>query len=111
MGGQNPAEGSLPFFSLNAPTTSVIGPRDPIVISDPARARYDWEAELAVIIGVRGKDIDPERAWVHAAAYCVCNDITARGYHKRDAPPADAVSYGWVPGKAVEGSLPLGPGL
>ena len=47
MGGEIPEEGWRPFFFLKAPTTSVIGPRDPIVISDPARARYDWEAELA----------------------------------------------------------------
>ena len=110
MGGEIPA-GWRPFFFLKAPTTSVIGPRDPIVISNPARARYDWEAELAVVIGVRGKNIDPERAGFHAAAYSVCNDITARGYHRRDAAPADAFSYDWFAAKSIEGSLPLGPGL
>ena len=111
MGAEIPAAGWRPFFFLKAPTTSVIGPRDPIVISDPARARYDWEAELAVVIGVRGRNIDPERAGFHAAAYCVCNDITARGYHRRDAAPADAFSYDWFAAKSIEGSLPLGPGL
>jgi len=111
MGGEIPADGWRPFFFLKAPTTSVIGPRDPIVISDPARARYDWEAELAVVIGVRGKNIDPERAGFHAAAYSVCNDITARGYHRRDAAPADAFGYDWFAAKSMEGSLPLGPGL
>ena len=111
MGGEIPQAGWRPFFFLKAPTTSVIGPRDPIVISAAARARYDWEAELAVVIGVRGKNIDPERAGFHAAAYTVCNDITARGYHRRDAAPADAFSYDWFAAKSIEGSLPLGPGL
>ncbi len=111
MGGEIPAAGWRPFFFLKAPTTSVIGPRDPIVISSAARARYDWEAELAVVIGVRGKNIDPERAGFHVAAYSVCNDITARGYHRRDATPADAFRYDWFAAKSVEGSLPLGPGL
>ncbi len=111
MGGEIPATGWRPFFFLKAPTTSVIGPRDPIVISSPARARYDWEAELAVVIGIKGKNIDPERARFHAAAYCVSNDITARGYHKRDVAPADAFSYDWFAAKSMEGSLPLGPGL
>ena len=111
MGGEIPDEGWRPFFFLKAPTTSVIGPRDPIVISSAARARYDWEAELAVVIGIRGKNIDPERAGFHAAAYCVSNDITARGYHKRDIAPADAFSYDWFAAKSMEGSLPLGPGL
>ena len=111
MGGEIPATGWRPFFFLKAPTTSVIGPRDPIVISSPARARYDWEAELAVVIGIKGKNIDPERAGFHVAAYCVSNDITARGYHKRDIAPADAFSYDWFAAKSREGSLPLGPGL
>jgi 2-keto-4-pentenoate hydratase/2-oxohepta-3-ene-1,7-dioic acid hydratase in catechol pathway len=111
MGGEMPADGWRPFFFLKAPTTSVIGPRDPIVISAADRARYDWEAELAVVIGVRGKNIDPERAGFHAAAYSVCNDLTARGYHRRDAAPADAFSYDWFAAKSIEGSLPLGPGL
>jgi len=111
MGGEIPAAGWRPFFFLKAPTTSVIGPRDPIVISSAARARYDWEAELAVIIGVKGKNIGAERAGFHVAAYCVCNDITARGYHKRDVAPADAFSYDWFAAKSTEGSLPLGPGL
>ena len=111
MGGEIPATGWRPFFFLKAPTTSVIGPRDPIVISSPARARYDWEAELAVVIGIKGKNIDPERAGFHVAAYCVSNDITARGYHKRDIAPADAFSYDWFAAKSMEGSLPLGPGL
>ncbi len=111
MGAGIPEAGWRPFFFLKAPTTSVIGPRDPIVISDAARARYDWEAELAVVIGVRGKNIDPERAGFHVAAYSVCNDITARGYHRRDAAPAEAFSYDWFAAKSIEGSLPLGPGL
>jgi 2-keto-4-pentenoate hydratase/2-oxohepta-3-ene-1,7-dioic acid hydratase in catechol pathway len=111
MGGEIPETGWRPFFFLKAPTTSVIGPRDPIVISEADRARYDWEAELAVVIGVRGKNIDPERARFHVAAYTVCNDITARGYHKRAAAPADAFRYDWFAAKSVEGSLPLGPGL
>ncbi len=111
MGGEIPATGWRPFFFLKAPTTSVIGPRDPIVISSAARARYDWEAELAVVIGIKGKNIETERAGFHAAAYCVCNDVTARGYHKREVAPADAFSYDWFAAKSVEGSLPLGPGL
>jgi 2-keto-4-pentenoate hydratase/2-oxohepta-3-ene-1,7-dioic acid hydratase in catechol pathway len=111
MGGEIPDHGWRPFFFLKAPTTSVIGPRDPIVISSAARARYDWEAELAVVIGIKGKNIEAERAGFHAAAYCVSNDITARGYHKRDVAPADAFSYDWFAAKSMEGSLPLGPGL
>jgi 2-keto-4-pentenoate hydratase/2-oxohepta-3-ene-1,7-dioic acid hydratase in catechol pathway len=111
MGGEIPADGWRPFFFLKAPTTSVIGPRDPIVIRDPVGARYDWEAELAVVIGIKGKNIRAERALAHVAGYCVCNDVTARGYHKRDIVPAEAFSYDWFAAKSTEGSLPLGPGI
>jgi 2-keto-4-pentenoate hydratase/2-oxohepta-3-ene-1,7-dioic acid hydratase in catechol pathway len=111
MGGEIPADGWRPFFFLKAPTTSVIGPHDPIVVRDAARARYDWEAELAVIIGTAGRDIDTERAVAHVAGYCVANDVTARGYHRRDVVPADAFAYDWFAAKSMEGSLPLGPGL
>jgi 2-keto-4-pentenoate hydratase/2-oxohepta-3-ene-1,7-dioic acid hydratase in catechol pathway len=67
MGGEIPAEGWRPFFFLKAPTTSVIGPRDPIIIRSPEQARYDWEAELAVVVGIGGKDISAERALAHVA--------------------------------------------
>ena len=111
MGGEIPAEGWRPFFFLKAPTTSVIGPSDPIVVRHPARARYDWEAELAVVIGTGGRDIDPERSVAHVAAYCVANDVTARGLHRREAAPAEAFAYDWFAAKSMDGSLPLGPGL
>jgi len=111
MGGEIPARGWQPFFFLKAPTTSVIGPRDPIMIARPARARYDWEGELAVVIGTKGKDIHPERALAHVAGYCVANDVTARGRHLRQAAPADAFLYDWFAAKSMDSSLPLGPGI
>src|SRR5262249_37327119 len=85
MGGEVPEAGWRPLFFLKAPTASVIGPHDPIMITDAAGARYDWEAELAVVIGKKGRNIGTERAMCYAAAYCVSNDITARGYHQRDS--------------------------
>ena len=46
MGGEIPAAGWRPFFFLKAPTTSVIGPRDPIVISSagPGQVRLGGRA-------------------------------------------------------------------
>jgi 2-keto-4-pentenoate hydratase/2-oxohepta-3-ene-1,7-dioic acid hydratase in catechol pathway len=111
MGGEVPETGWQPFFFLKAPTTSVIGPRDPIVVKAPDRARYDWEAELAVVIGKTGRNIYSERALAHVAGYCVANDVTARGYHRRPNAPAEAFGYDWFAAKSMEGSLPLGPGL
>jgi 2-keto-4-pentenoate hydratase/2-oxohepta-3-ene-1,7-dioic acid hydratase in catechol pathway len=111
MGGEIPAAGWRPFFFLKAPTTTIIGPGDPIVIRLPEQARYDWEAELAVVIGTGGRDIPAGDALAHVAGYCVANDITARGHHKRDSVPAEAFVYDWFAAKSMDGSLPLGPGL
>jgi 2-keto-4-pentenoate hydratase/2-oxohepta-3-ene-1,7-dioic acid hydratase in catechol pathway len=111
MGGEIPAEGWRPFFFLKPPTTTVVGPNDPIVIRSPEKSRYDWEAELAVVIGVGGRDIATQDALSHVAGYCVANDVTARGHHKRLAVPADAFVYDWFAAKSIDGSLPLGPGI
>jgi 2-keto-4-pentenoate hydratase/2-oxohepta-3-ene-1,7-dioic acid hydratase in catechol pathway len=111
MGGEVPAEGWKPFFFLKPPTTTVIGPADAIIVHSPETARYDWEAELAVVIGIGGRDISRGDALSHVAGYCVANDITARGHHKRQAVPADAFVYDWFASKSVDGSLPLGPGI
>jgi 2-keto-4-pentenoate hydratase/2-oxohepta-3-ene-1,7-dioic acid hydratase in catechol pathway len=111
MGGDVPADGWQPFFFLKPPSTTVIGPADPIVIRDADRARYDWEAELAVVIGTGGRDIPVAQALRHVAGYCVANDVTARGYHRRPSVPAGPFVYDWFAAKAADTSLPLGPGI
>lgn len=111
MGGAVPGAGWRPFFFLKTPTTTVIGPGDPITVHAPETTRYDWEAELAVVIGVGGRDIPLDRALEHAAGYCVANDVTGRGLHKRAQVPADAFIYDWFASKSLDGSLPLGPGI
>ena len=111
MGGEVPGADWWPFFFLKTPTTAVIGPADPILVHDEDRTRYDWEAELAVVIGLGGRDIPAERALDHVAGYCVANDITARGLHKRRSVPADAFLYDWFAAKSLDSSLPLGPGI
>ncbi|MEW2165621.1 fumarylacetoacetate hydrolase family protein [Streptomyces sp. NPDC007084] len=111
MGADVPAEGWHPFFFLKPPTTTVIGPADPLTVHDRERTRYDWEAELAVVIGRGGRAIPVESALDHVAAYAVANDVTARALHKRTAVPAAPFVYDWVASKAIDGSFPMGPGL
>jgi len=111
MGGEVPGDGWIPFFFLKPPSTAVTGPADPILIRDQERARFDWEAELAVVIGVGGRDIPVRRAPEHVAGYCVANDITARGYLRRETVPAEPFRFDWLAAKAGDTSLPLGPGI
>jgi 2-keto-4-pentenoate hydratase/2-oxohepta-3-ene-1,7-dioic acid hydratase in catechol pathway len=111
MGAQIPSEGWTPFFFLKPPTTTVIGPGDPITVHNAETARYDWEAELAVVIGIGGRDISTAQALSHVAGYCVANDVTARGHHKREIVPDQAFAYDWFASKSIDNSLPIGPGI
>ena len=62
MGIEAPADDWTPFFFLKPPTTTVVGPFDDVPVDGPEEARLDWEAELAVVIGVGGRDIPPAQA-------------------------------------------------
>ncbi|GDY53816.1 hypothetical protein SVIO_044390 [Streptomyces violaceusniger] len=75
-----------PFFFPKPPTTTVIGPDDPIVIPADERQKVDVEAELAVVIGRAGGDIPADRAAAHIAGYTIVNDVSARGPHRRGMP-------------------------
>jgi 2-keto-4-pentenoate hydratase/2-oxohepta-3-ene-1,7-dioic acid hydratase in catechol pathway len=111
MGGEPPGEDWTPFFFLKPPTTTVVGPLDDIPVDGADAARLDWEAELAVVIGLGGRDIAAVDAGEHIAGYCVSNDLTARGYHRRHNVPAPAFAYDWIAAKAQDSSLPIGPGI
>ena len=111
MGAEVPGEDWTPFFFLKPPTTTVIGPYDPIAISADPALRMDWEAELCVVVGLGGRDIPVESALGHVAGYCVANDVSARGLHRRERVPAPAFSYDWFASKSQDASLPIGPGI
>src|SRR5512138_3255657 len=65
------------------PSSSVIGPGDPIII--PAQSQQvDHEIELAVVIGKTGRWIPPERAIQHVLGYTIGLDITARDIQDKD---------------------------
>ena len=94
-----------------ASTTTVIGPTDPITVVRPETARYDWEAELAVVIGNGRRDI-PSRTSTGARRRL----LRRQRCHRARLPPATGraggrVRYDWFASKSIDGSLPLGPGL
>jgi 2-keto-4-pentenoate hydratase/2-oxohepta-3-ene-1,7-dioic acid hydratase in catechol pathway len=67
--------------------------------------RVDHEAELAVVIGLRGKDIAVEDALDHVAGYTVANDLTFRSLQGDDRKKG----HPWFRAKNADGFLPLGP--
>lgn len=84
------------------PTSSVIGPGEPIVL--PAQSQQvDHEIELAVVIGKAGRWIPPERAASHILGYTIGLDITARDLQRKDGQ--------WTRSKSFDSFCPLGPWL
>jgi 2-keto-4-pentenoate hydratase/2-oxohepta-3-ene-1,7-dioic acid hydratase in catechol pathway len=72
---------SAPLFFTKWPT-AVIGPNEPIVLPRISQ-KVDYEAELALVIGTKGKNIPAERAYDHVAGYTILNDVSARDYSLR----------------------------
>ena len=88
------------FFAKFA--NSLIGEQDEII---PPRdtSQVDYEVELAVVIGKRGRYIEPADALSHIAGAMVFNDVSAR-----DLQLANQL---WSGGKAIDTFGPCGPAL
>ncbi|VTU39549.1 Ureidoglycolate lyase [Variovorax sp. PBL-H6] len=90
-----------PTFFTKA-STAVIGPHDAILIDRTITEKLDWEAELGVVIGRRGKNIAQSSAMEHVWGYMVINDITGREVQRRHGNQ-------WFKGKSLDSSCPMGP--
>ena len=99
-----------PFFFFKPPTTALIGPGEDILIRS-VEDRIDWEAEIAIVIGKRGRFIRREDALSHIVGVTLANDISARGPHHRANAVHEAFAYDWVASKGQDGFCPLGPGI
>ncbi len=89
----------VPVYFTKPPTT-VIGPLAPILYHR-ATQQLDYEVELAVVIGKRGRDIPAAKALDYVFGYTIMNDITARDLQRRHGQ--------WFKGKALDTFAPLGP--
>ena len=66
----------LPVFYFTNPS-SLHGPHDPVAVSPGSRA-FDYELEVAAVIGREGADLSPEQAVDHIAGYTIFCDWSAR---------------------------------
>ncbi len=98
--GQSGDAPEIPIFFTKA-TTTINSPYGEIVIDPAVSSEIDWEVELAVIIGKRGKNIRAEDALSYVFGYTVLNDITARDLQMRHKQ--------FFKGKSLDGSCPMGP--
>jgi 2-keto-4-pentenoate hydratase/2-oxohepta-3-ene-1,7-dioic acid hydratase in catechol pathway len=89
----------VPMLFLKPPS-SVIGPGQTIVLPPQSR-QVEHEAELAVVIGQRGRWIPAEQALQYVLGYTIANDVTARDLQSRDGQ--------WSRAKGFDTFCPIGP--
>lgn len=82
------------------PSSSLIGPED-VIRYPKSSERVDYEAELAVIIKKRAKEVPKEKALEYLLGYSCFNDITARDLQKKDTQ--------WSRSKSFDTFSSLGP--
>jgi 2-keto-4-pentenoate hydratase/2-oxohepta-3-ene-1,7-dioic acid hydratase in catechol pathway len=81
--------------------TSVVAPGGPILFDEAVTVKYDWEAELGLVIGLGGRSISRERAMDHVFGYTCFNDVTGRDVQN--------LHVQWFRGKSLDGTCPFGP--
>ncbi len=96
-----------PYLFLKAPSC-LAGAYDDIEIPRGLK-RIDWEAEIACVIGRRGKHIKAERALSHIAGWMTTNDVSARDLQIRNDRPG--LRSDWLNGKSHDRFAPMGPFL
>ncbi len=89
-----------PQFFTKAPT-AVIGPDDVVVLDPAVTRKFDYEAELGVVIGSGGKNIPEAGALAAVFGYTIVNDFTARDLQRRHGQ--------WFKGKSLDRSCATGP--
>jgi acylpyruvate hydrolase len=87
---------------FNKAPTSLIGHEQSIVLPRISR-QVDYEGELAVVIGRRGKYISERDAPAYVAGYACANDVSAHDIEFRTSQ--------WTSGKMLDTFCPLGPAL
>ncbi|MFJ4026848.1 fumarylacetoacetate hydrolase family protein [Paenarthrobacter sp. NPDC089989] len=100
--GATPPEVPVVFLK---PSNTISGPFDAAPIP-PSSEKYDWEVELAIVIGKEASYLSSvSEAANHIAGYAVANDLSERDYQIPGAAGQ------WTKGKSLPGSTPLGPWL
>jgi 2-keto-4-pentenoate hydratase/2-oxohepta-3-ene-1,7-dioic acid hydratase in catechol pathway len=102
---QNEAPPTEPYFFTKF-RNSLVG-NDDFIILPKLSQQVDWEVELAVIIGKKGKNISKGSALEYVAGYTISNDISFRDLQKLGKN--NYLGVNWVKGKGLDNAFPLGP--
>ncbi|MHB2165591.1 fumarylacetoacetate hydrolase family protein [Alsobacter sp. R-9] len=93
------------FFFMKPPRNAVVG-EGPTVHMPIGTKAFDWEIELAAVIGRRARNVSPDTALSHVAGWTVAIDFSARDHNRA---PETFYKLDWVAGKANDTCCPLGP--
>jgi len=81
--------------------TTVIGPDETVLPHQNITHQLDYEGELAVIIGKKGRGIKKEEALDYVFGYTIINDVTARDLQSKHKQ--------FFIGKSLDTTCPMGP--
>jgi len=87
---------------FSKPPTAVTATNTDILLNPKLTQQLDWECELAVIIGKKGKYVKKENALDYVFGYTVINDISARDCRRAGQ---------WIVSKGQDTFAPMGPVL
>jgi 2-keto-4-pentenoate hydratase/2-oxohepta-3-ene-1,7-dioic acid hydratase in catechol pathway len=90
----------VPTYFSKAPT-AIAGPEQALELSSDVSPKYDWEAELGVVIGTTCRDVPESEALSVIFGYMCLNDVTARDLQRSHIQ--------WFKGKSLDNSCPIGP--
>jgi 2-keto-4-pentenoate hydratase/2-oxohepta-3-ene-1,7-dioic acid hydratase in catechol pathway len=106
-------EETYPYFFMKPASTGLIGSGQPVHYPRIAR-HLDYEGELGVVMGRRGRHLRPDQALEYVAGYTIVNDISERSLAVRATPvtPRDKDRFfDWLVGKWFDTGAPCGPWL
>lgn len=92
-----------PTFFSKAPE-AIVGPFDPVAFDPALSTQWDYEGEIAFVVGRAGRSIPRAQARNHIFGYCLANDVSVRDVQRRHGGQ-------WLRGKSIDATTPLGPFL
>jgi 2-keto-4-pentenoate hydratase/2-oxohepta-3-ene-1,7-dioic acid hydratase in catechol pathway len=95
------AQTEVPLFFAKF-RNSLTGPTSPILLPRVS-SQIDYEGELAVVMGMRCKDVAEQEALHYVAGYTIMNDVSARDLQMQTSQ--------FIAGKALDSFAPMGPGI
>ncbi|WP_213955928.1 fumarylacetoacetate hydrolase family protein [Variovorax sp. dw_954] len=91
------------YPSLFLRFNDTLAANEDVVLRPSFSERFDWEGELAFVIGKGGRHIPKAQAFEHIAGYACFNDISVRDWQRH--------THQFTPGKNFPGTGPFGPYL